>query len=49
VDEDAPRITEAITTVLGDATYRRQASYLADEMAATRSVDEVVAALSTMV
>jgi UDP:flavonoid glycosyltransferase YjiC (YdhE family) len=49
VDEDAPRITEAITIVLGDATYRRQASYLADEMAATRSVDEVVAALSTMV
>jgi UDP:flavonoid glycosyltransferase YjiC (YdhE family) len=44
-EEDAPRIAAAITTVLATPTYQQLAGRLAAEMAATRSVDEVLAAL----
>jgi UDP-N-acetylglucosamine transferase subunit ALG13 len=46
-DEDPPRIAEAITTVLATPTYQQQAGRLAGEMAATRSVDEVLTPLLT--
>jgi UDP:flavonoid glycosyltransferase YjiC (YdhE family) len=46
-EEDAPRIAEAITTVLARPTYRQEAGRLAAEMAATPSVDDVLTALLT--
>jgi hypothetical protein len=46
-EEDAPRIADAITTVLATPTYRQKAGRLAAEMAATASVDEVLTAMPT--
>jgi UDP:flavonoid glycosyltransferase YjiC (YdhE family) len=41
----APELTRAIEDVLGDGTYRDRARAIAAEMAATASVDEVLARL----
>ena len=41
----APELTRAIEDVLGDGTYRERARAIAAEMAATASVDEVLARL----
>ena len=42
---DAPRVTEAIHEVLRNPSYRQQAAAIAAEMAATPTVDEVLASL----
>ena len=42
---DAPRITAAINEVLGNASYRQAAAAIATQMAATPTVDEVLASL----
>jgi hypothetical protein len=41
-DEDAPRIAEAIQTVLATTTFRSHARRIAAEMAATPTVDDVL-------
>jgi len=43
--DDAPRLAEAIVAVLGEVGYRRQAERIAAEMAATPTVDDVLADL----
>jgi UDP:flavonoid glycosyltransferase YjiC (YdhE family) len=42
---DAPRITDAISQVLNDASYQHTADAMAADMAATPTADEVLAAL----
>jgi UDP:flavonoid glycosyltransferase YjiC (YdhE family) len=42
---DAPRITDAIETLLGTPSYRRRAALISAEMAATPEADDVLAAL----
>jgi UDP:flavonoid glycosyltransferase YjiC (YdhE family) len=42
---DAPRITDAIETVLGTPSHRQQAALISAEMAATPEADDVLAAL----
>ena len=44
-EEDAPRVRRGIETVLGDDSYRRQARHIADEVAATPTVDAVLDSL----
>lgn len=44
-EEDAPRITAGITSVLATSSYRRNARRIAAEMAATQTVDEILVAL----
>jgi MGT family glycosyltransferase len=44
-DEDAPRIAEQIRRVMADRSYRRQARFIADEMASAAGVDDVLAEL----
>jgi hypothetical protein len=43
---DSPRIADAITTVLRDPTFRRNAKRIAGEMAATMTVDDALIGLS---
>jgi len=40
--QDAPRVTEGIETVLADPSYRRQARHIAEEVAAAPTVDAVL-------
>ncbi len=44
-EQDAPRITAGITSVLATSSYRRSARRIAAEMAATQTVDELLTAL----
>jgi UDP-glucoronosyl and UDP-glucosyl transferase len=44
-EDDAPRIADALQSVLGDDDFRRHAAVLADEMAGAQSADEVLAGL----
>lgn len=44
-EEDAPRITAAMTSVLATSSYQQRARRVAAEMAAAQPVDEVLAAL----
>jgi MGT family glycosyltransferase len=44
-EEDASRITAGIVSVLATSSYRRSARRIAAEMAATQTVDEILAAL----
>ncbi len=44
-EQEAPRITRAITRALEDPSYRREACRLAEETAASRTVDQVLAGL----
>jgi len=41
-DDDAPRIADAITSVLGTPSFRRHSRRIAAEMAATDTVDDVL-------
>jgi hypothetical protein len=40
--DDAPRITRAVASALGDASLRDRARRIADEMTAAPDVDEVL-------
>ena len=45
-EQDVPRITAGITSVLATSSYRRSARRIAAEMAATQTVDEILTALA---
>ena len=44
--QHVPRLRAAIETVLADPSYARSASRIADEMAASPSIDDLLASLT---